>query len=87
VLQIILIRSKKQLDAFANHLQVTGYAQLQSKWLFLFTMKLIFFNVVQRFSTAIQGCQIFLGTKYPNREKLPNDHKIYQMAIKYFQWL
>jgi hypothetical protein len=33
-----------------------------------------------------QGCQIFLGTKYQNGEKYPNDHKICQMAIKYFQW-
>jgi hypothetical protein len=36
--------------------------------------------------TYIQGCHIFLVTKYQNRENIPNDHKIYQMAIKYFQW-
>jgi hypothetical protein len=30
-----------------------------------------------------QGWQIFRGTKYPNGENIPNDHKIYQSAIKY----
>jgi hypothetical protein len=34
-----------------------------------------------------QCCQIFLPTKYQNGEKLPNDHKIYQMAINFFHWL
>jgi hypothetical protein len=40
-------------------------------------------------ATFVQGCQIFLGTKYQNGEKytkLPqnktNGHKIFQMAIK-----
>jgi hypothetical protein len=33
-----------------------------------------------------QGCQIFLGTTYQNGENIQNDYKIYQMAIKYFQW-
>jgi ribosomal protein L27 len=26
---------------------------------------------------AMQGCQIFLGTKYQNGENIPNGHKIY----------
>jgi hypothetical protein len=37
----------------------------------------------------IQGCQIFLGTKYQNLEKyttrpqnIPNGHKIFPMAVK-----
>jgi hypothetical protein len=41
-----------------------------------------------------QGCQILLGTIYQNGKKLPNDHKIYQVAIcktyemvvKYSKW-
>jgi hypothetical protein len=33
-----------------------------------------------------QGCQIFLGPKYQNGENIPEYHKIYRMAIKYFQW-
>jgi hypothetical protein len=33
-----------------------------------------------------QGCQIYLGTKYQNGENIPNCHKIYQVAIKYFPW-
>jgi hypothetical protein len=31
-----------------------------------------------------QGCKIFLGTKYQNRENIANDHEKYQIAIKYF---
>jgi hypothetical protein len=27
---------------------------------------------------GVQGCQIFLGTKYQNGENIPNNHKIYQ---------
>jgi hypothetical protein len=30
-----------------------------------------------------QGCQIFLGTPYQNGKNIPNEHKIYQLAIKY----
>jgi hypothetical protein len=30
-----------------------------------------------------QGCQIFLGTAYPNGKNIPNDHKIYQTAIQF----
>jgi hypothetical protein len=30
-----------------------------------------------------QGCQIFLGEYYPNRKNVPNEHKMYQMVIKY----
>jgi hypothetical protein len=34
-----------------------------------------------------QGCQIYHGPKKPKRGKnTPNYPKIYQMAIKYFQW-
>jgi hypothetical protein len=33
-----------------------------------------------------QGCQIFLVTRYQKKENVPNDHKIYQMENKYFQW-
>jgi hypothetical protein len=33
-----------------------------------------------------RGCQIFLGTIYPNGENIPHDHKIYQSAIKYTKW-
>jgi hypothetical protein len=33
-----------------------------------------------------QGCQIFLGIRYQTGENIPNDHKIYQTSIKYFQW-
>jgi hypothetical protein len=37
-----------------------------------------------------QGCQIFLGTEYPNEENIPNyhyiitpnGHKLYQIAVK-----
>jgi hypothetical protein len=43
--------------------------------------------------TRKKGRQIFLGTKYQKGGKyiktgknIPNDHKIYQMAIKYFKW-
>jgi hypothetical protein len=34
-----------------------------------------------------QGCQIFLVQNTKTGKILPNYHKIYQMAIKYFQWL
>jgi hypothetical protein len=30
-----------------------------------------------------QGCQIFLDTTYQNGKMYHNDHKIYQMEIKY----
>jgi hypothetical protein len=33
-----------------------------------------------------QDCQIFHGTTYQNGEYVSNDHKIYQMAIKYTKW-
>jgi hypothetical protein len=33
-----------------------------------------------------QDCQIFHGTTYQNGENVSNDHKIYQMAIKYTKW-
>jgi hypothetical protein len=36
--------------------------------------------------SEIQGCQIFRGTTYQNGENLPNDHKIYQMVVKYSKW-
>jgi hypothetical protein len=29
-----------------------------------------------------QGYQIFLGTAYKNGKNIPNNHKIYQMALK-----
>jgi hypothetical protein len=42
------------------------------------------------FCGASQGCQIFLGTTYQNRENIPkqpqnipNGHKIYAIAVKY----
>jgi hypothetical protein len=31
----------------------------------------------------LQGCQIFLFTKYPNGKNIPNYHELYQMSIKY----
>jgi hypothetical protein len=30
-----------------------------------------------------QGCQIFLGTWNQNRKNVPNQHKMYQVIIKY----
>jgi hypothetical protein len=33
-----------------------------------------------------QGCQIFLVQHSKMGKNIPNDHKIYQMAVKYFQW-
>jgi hypothetical protein len=30
-----------------------------------------------------QGCQIFLITTYQNGKNVPNNHKIYQMAVQY----
>jgi hypothetical protein len=52
-----------------------------------------FGSLVQNISghtASKQGCQIFLDTKYQNGEKiyqittkLPNDPKIYQMAVTY----
>jgi cytochrome c len=33
----------------------------------------------------LQGCQIF-PKKYQNGENIPNDHKKYQMAMKYTKW-
>jgi hypothetical protein len=35
---------------------------------------------------AAQGCQIFLGSTYQNGKNIPNDHKIYQMAIQFNKW-
>jgi hypothetical protein len=32
------------------------------------------------------GLPDFSWFKIPKRGKIPNDHKLYQMAIKYFQW-
>jgi hypothetical protein len=36
-----------------------------------------------RILNRIQGCQIFLGTKYQNGKNIPNYHKLYQMSMKY----
>jgi hypothetical protein len=36
--------------------------------------------------SAAQGCQIFFVQNTKTGENIPNDHTIYQMAIKYFQW-
>jgi hypothetical protein len=33
-----------------------------------------------------QACQIFLGSNLPKRENIPNNNKLYQMAIKYTKW-
>jgi hypothetical protein len=33
-----------------------------------------------------QGCQIFLRTRHQRGKNIPNDRKIYQMAIRYFLW-
>jgi hypothetical protein len=35
-------------------------------------------------SGELQGCQIFGGAWYQNRKNVPNQHKMYQMVIKYF---
>jgi hypothetical protein len=35
---------------------------------------------------AAQGCQIFIGATYQNGKNIPNDHKIYQMAIQFNKW-
>jgi hypothetical protein len=50
--------------------------------------ELLLFLVARR--DGKQGCQILIDTIYQNGEKsiqspqkLPNEHKIYQMAIKY----
>jgi hypothetical protein len=32
-----------------------------------------------------QGCQIILGTRYRNRQNIPNEHKIYQYGHKISQ--
>jgi hypothetical protein len=39
--------------------------------------------ILSKASREKQGCQIFLGTTYQNGKNIPNDHKIYQMAINY----
>jgi hypothetical protein len=39
---------------------------------------------IRKHASIRQGCQIFLGSKYQNGENIPNDNKIYQMAINYF---
>jgi hypothetical protein len=36
--------------------------------------------------TFRQGCQIFRCTIYQNGENVPNEHEIYQSAIKYTRW-
>jgi hypothetical protein len=33
-----------------------------------------------------QGCQIFLGKTIQNVKNIPNDHKMYQIVIKYTIW-
>jgi hypothetical protein len=35
---------------------------------------------------ADQGCQIFLDAIYQNGKNIPDDHKLYQMAVKYSKW-
>jgi hypothetical protein len=36
---------------------------------------------------VVVGCgQIFLGKAYQNGGKIPNDHKMYQMAITFTTW-
>jgi hypothetical protein len=37
----------------------------------------------QRLLLCTQGCQIFIATAYQNGKNIPNNQKIYQMAIKY----
>jgi hypothetical protein len=58
-----------------------SFAQQQSK-----IEKVQAFFSTSTFFFLYQGCHIFLGTKYQNREELLKDHKIYQMAKNYFQW-
>jgi hypothetical protein len=43
-----------------------------------------FEDPVNKICSYVQGCQIFLGTTYQNRENLPNDHKMYQTGHKIF---
>jgi hypothetical protein len=45
----------------------------------------IFFSLEAEFAAArtVQGCQIFVGTGFQNLENLPNQHKMYQMVIKF----
>jgi hypothetical protein len=39
------------------------------------------------FSTrAQQGCKIVLNTTYQKGKNIPDDHKVYQMTIKYTKW-
>jgi hypothetical protein len=45
------------------------------------------------FTSPMQGCQIFICSKLPKRQKynkwpqtIPNGHKLYQMVIKYSKW-
>jgi hypothetical protein len=33
-----------------------------------------------------QGCQTFLGTTYQKMKIVPNEHKIYRMAIAFTNW-
>jgi hypothetical protein len=44
-------------------------------------------------AASVQGCQIFLGPKYQNREKytklpqnIPNGHKVFPMAVNETKW-
>jgi hypothetical protein len=48
------------------------------------TIKLFFFIGAQ--ASLGQGCQIFIGAWYQNRKNVPNEHKTYQMVIKFSKW-
>jgi hypothetical protein len=41
--------------------------------------------LIDRTLAENQGCQILLGTKYQNGEKIQDACKIYQMSITYFK--
>jgi hypothetical protein len=49
-------------------------------------LDLRYLNAIEGYNYKLkldQGCQIFLGTTLKKGKNIPNNHKIYQMAIKY----
>jgi hypothetical protein len=69
--QISERRSNPSIWAFAN-LEVTHFQQSQQE------------AVNRQFSHP--GLPDFFGTTYQNGKNIPNNHKIFQMALEYIKW-
>jgi hypothetical protein len=80
----------RKINAMLHIKKRCTYVALICMWVTVFNMLFAYADrswpITKLFSVQNQGCQIFLIPKIPKRENIPNDHKLYQMAIKYRKW-